>query len=107
MNDARHGDVVDLVARVYAAIDDPLAWNVVVGELVTLLDAQGASLFIDAGAGHEPLQSSTHPALQASYLERYRADDPFQAPSLVARMSQARRAFLSHELVEDRELRGS
>lgn len=107
MNEARRGEVVDVVARVYAAIDDPRAWNVVVGELAALLDAQGASLFIDAGAGQEPLLASTHPLLQMLYLERYRPHDPFQAPSLVARMSQARHAFLSHELVEDRELRGS
>src|SRR5690349_14109320 len=107
MSETRQGDVVGLVARVYAAIDDPFAWNEVVGELAALLDAQGASLFIDAGAGQEPLLASTHPALQTMYLEQYRALDPFQAPSLVALMSQARRTFLSHELVEDRDLRGS
>src|SRR6185369_4562889 len=87
MSEARQGDVVGLVARVYAAIDDTIVWNEVVSELATLLDAQGASLFIDAGAGQEPLLASTHPALQTMYLERYRPLDPFQAPSLVARMS--------------------
>ena len=105
MQNEREQAASRLLELVYAAVDDAALWRQVPTELVRALDAEFAHLHLDAGAG-QPVEAATH----AQALEDYRAhrhEDPLLDPGLVGHMTQAQRAFFSHELIEDRELRAS
>lgn len=102
---ANHSDLVELA---YAAIDDPSRWQPFAEALARHFEATQAAVVIgDDWEGTPAIAAWSRPDDGAVYLAQHRRLDPFLAPDLVEQMSRTPRAWFSHELIGDSELRAS
>lgn len=100
-----HSELVELA---YSAIDDRSRWQPFTEAVAQQFESTQAAVIIgDDWEGTPAIAACARPDDGAAYLERHRRLDPFLAPELVEQMSRTPRAWLSHELISDSELRGS
>lgn len=106
MPDLRRQDVAEVLELLYGALEDPTRWHDAIRSYANLMGSDYAQLIVEDQSGvAQPVRASTDPAMLAEYLSVHRHTDPYAEPALVSRMSQSGRAFVSHELIEDRDLR--
>jgi DNA-binding CsgD family transcriptional regulator len=96
----------ELIELIYAAIDDARCWQQLAQALALRHEAGQAGIVL-SWRGVPAVTAWARPADGAAYLEHFQALDPFLAPGLVEQMSREPRAWLSQQLIEERELRGS
>lgn len=97
----------ELIELAYAAIEDTCCWQQLASALAQHYDA-GQAVVLLSRRGDPAAQVAAWARPQdGSYLAQYQALDPFLEPGLVEQMSRQPRAWLSQQLIDERELRGS